>query len=145
MTEGDLEIYLRALLKERKYPVVVDDVWKTEAWESLKREFTVRKNGSRFIIATCKEDVAERADDREMESLAKDMVENCRDLPLAIIVLSGLLSHKKEDQVVNVDNIIRLWMDEGFIPRGEERMDDVAEGFLNESIRRSLLQVANTF
>ena len=64
MTEGDLEIYLRALLKERKYPVVVDDVWKTEAWESLKREFTVRKNGSRFIIATRKEDVAERADDR---------------------------------------------------------------------------------
>ncbi|TMW99657.1 hypothetical protein EJD97_002208, partial [Solanum chilense] len=144
VTEGDLEIYLRALLKERKYPVVVDDVWKTEAWESLKREFTVRKNDNRFIIATRKEDVAERVDDREMESLAKDMVENCRDLPLAIVVLSELLSHKK-DQVVNADNVIRLWMAEGFIPRGEERMDDVAEGFLNESIRRSLFQVANTF
>ncbi|KAH0692434.1 hypothetical protein KY285_019531 [Solanum tuberosum] len=31
MTEGDLEIYLRDLLKERKYLVVVDDVWKKKA------------------------------------------------------------------------------------------------------------------
>nr|ACU65455.1 Rpi protein [Solanum sp. ABPT] len=225
MTEGDLEIYLRDLLKERKYLVVVDDVWQREAWESLKRSFPDGKNGSRVIITTRKEDVAERADDRgfvhklrflsqeeswdlfrrklldvramvpEMESLAKDMVEKCRGLPLAIVVLSGLLSHKKglnqwqkvkdhlwknikedksieisnilslsyndlstalkqcflyfgifpEDQVVKADDIIRLWMAEGFIPRGEERMEDVADGFLNELIRRSLVQVAKTF
>ncbi|KAH0681922.1 hypothetical protein KY289_019674 [Solanum tuberosum] len=226
MTEGDLEIYLRDLLKERKYLVVVDDVWQNEAWESLKRAFPDSKNGSRVIITMRKEDVAERADDRgfvhklrflsqeeswdlfctklldvramvpEMESLAKEMVENCRGLPLAIVVLSGLLSHKKglkewqkvkdclwkdieedsfheissilslsyndlstalkkcflyfgifpEDQVVEADNIIWLWMAEGFIvPRGEERMEDVAEGFLNELIRRSLVQVAQTF
>ncbi|KAH0757059.1 hypothetical protein KY290_020552 [Solanum tuberosum] len=225
MTEGDLEIYLRDLLKECKYLVVVDDVWRKEAWESFKRAFPDGKNGSRVIITTRKEDVAERADERgfihklcflsqeeswdlfcrklldvramvvEMESLAKDMVEKCRGLPLAIVVLSGLLSHKKgqnewqkvkdhlwknikedksieisnilslsyndlstalkqcflyfgifpEDQVVKADNIIWLWMAEGFIPRGEERMEDVAEGFLNELIRRSLVQVANTF
>uniref|UniRef100_M1AV79 SNKR2GH2 protein n=1 Tax=Solanum tuberosum TaxID=4113 RepID=M1AV79_SOLTU len=225
MTEGDLEIYLRDLLKERKYFVVVDDVWQREAWESLKRVFPDGKNGSRVIITTRKEDVAERADDiglvhklrflsqeeswdlfrrklldvrsmvPEMESLAKDMVEKCRGLPLAIVVLSGLLSHKKglnewqkvkdhlwknikedksieisnilslsyndlstalkqcflyfgifpEDQVVKADNIKWLWIAEGFIPRGEARMEDVAEGFLNELIRRSLVQVANTF
>ncbi|WMV23231.1 hypothetical protein MTR67_016616 [Solanum verrucosum] len=131
-----------------------------------------------------------------MESLAKDMVEKCRGLPLAIVVLSGLLSHKKglnewqkvkdclwkniiedksieissilslsfndlsavlkqcflyigifpEDQVIDADDIIRLWMAEGFIiPRGEERMDDVAEDFLNVLIRRSLVQVAKIF
>ncbi|KAG5608652.1 hypothetical protein H5410_019933 [Solanum commersonii] len=226
MTEGDLEIYLHDLFKERKYLVVVDDVWHQEAWESLKRAFPDSKNGSRVIITTRRRDVAERADNRgsihelpilsqeeswdlfcrklvdvramvpEMESLAKDMVEKCRGLPLAIVVLSGLLSHKKglnewqkakdslhgissidsfhgissilslsyndlssalkkcflyfgifpEDQVLEADNIIRLWMAEGFIvPRGEERMEDVAEGFLNELISRSLVQVAQTF
>ncbi|KAH0681972.1 hypothetical protein KY289_019724 [Solanum tuberosum] len=225
MTEGDLEIYLRDLLKERKYLVVVDDVWQREAWESLKRAFPDSKNGSRVIITTRKEDVAERADNRgfihklrflsqeeswdlfcrklvdvramvpAMESLAKDMVEKCRGLPLAIVVLSGLLSHRggldkwqevkdqlwkniiedkfieifcilslsyndlstvlkqcflyfgifPEDQVLEADNIIRLWMAEGFVPRGEERMEDVAEGFLNELIRRSLVQVVDTF
>ncbi|KAH0681964.1 hypothetical protein KY289_019716 [Solanum tuberosum] len=225
MAEIDLENHLRKLLTECKYLVVVDDVWHREAWESLKRSFPYSKNGSRVIITTRKEDVAERADERgfvhklrflsqeeswdlfcrklldvramvpEMESLAKDMVEKCRGLPLAIVVLSGLLSHKKglnewqkvkdhlwknikedksieisnilslsyndlstalkqcflyfgifpEDQVVDADNIIRLWMAEGFIPGGEERMEDVAEGFLNELIRRSLVQVAYTF
>ncbi|WMV23363.1 hypothetical protein MTR67_016748 [Solanum verrucosum] len=225
MAEIDLENHLRKLLTECKYLVVVDDVWQREAWESLKRAFPDSKNGSRVIITTRKEDVAERADDRgfvhklrflsqeeswdlfrrklldvramvpEMERLAKDMVEKCRGLPLAIVVLSGLLSHKKglsewqkvkdhlwknikedksieisnilslsyndlstalkqcflyfgifpEDQVFEADNIIWLWMAEGFIPRGEDRLEDVAEGFLNELIRRSLVQGDYTF
>uniref|UniRef100_M1AV80 Rpi protein n=1 Tax=Solanum tuberosum TaxID=4113 RepID=M1AV80_SOLTU len=225
MTERDLEIHLRDLLRERKYLVVVDDVWQREAWESLKRAFPDSKNGSRVIITTRKEEVAERADnisfvhklrflsqeeswdlfcrklldvqamDPHMERLALDMVDKCRGLPLAIVVLSGLLSHKKglnewkkvqdhlwenikhdksieisnilslsyndlstalkqcflyfgifpDDQLLGADNIIRLWMAEGFIPRGEERMEDVAEGFLNELIRRSLVQVVDTF
>ncbi|KAH0759733.1 hypothetical protein KY290_023226 [Solanum tuberosum] len=225
MAEIDLENHLRNLLTERKYLVVVDDVWQREAWESLKRAFPDSKNGSRVIITTRKEDVAERADNRgfvhklrflsqeeswdlfcrklvdvramvpAMESLAKDMVEKCRGLPLAIVVLSGLLSHRggldkwqevkdqlwkniiedkfieiscilslsyndlstvlkqcflylgifPEDQVLEAENIIRLWMAEGFVPNGEERMEDVAEGFLNELIRRSLVQVVNTF
>ncbi|KAH0757043.1 hypothetical protein KY290_020536 [Solanum tuberosum] len=130
-----------------------------------------------------------------MESLAKDMVGKCRGLPLAIVVLSGLLSHRwgldkwqnvkdclwkdieedsieisyilslsfndlssalkkcflyfgifPEDRVIYAEDIMRLWMAEGFIiPRGEERIEDVAEGFLNELIRRSLVQVVDTF
>ncbi|KAH0678407.1 hypothetical protein KY284_019492 [Solanum tuberosum] len=124
MAETDLENHLRDLLKGRKYLVVVDDVWKKEAWESLKRAFPDRNNCSRVIITTRNQDVAERADNRgfvhklrflspeeswtlfckklldvramvpAMESLAKDMVEKCRGLPLAIVVLSGLLSHR---------------------------------------------------
>ncbi|MCD7466131.1 hypothetical protein HAX54_002537 [Datura stramonium] len=123
MTESDLESYLRDLLKGRKYLVVVDDVWQREAWESLKRAFPDSKNGSRVVITTRKVDVAERADDKgfvhrlrflsqeeswdlfcrkqldvramasAMKRLAKDMV--CGGLPLAIVVLSGLLSHKR--------------------------------------------------
>ncbi|TMW96006.1 hypothetical protein EJD97_008061 [Solanum chilense] len=224
MTESDLEIYLRDLLKEGKYLVVVDDVWQREAWESLKRAFPDSKKGSRVIITTRKHDVAERADNRgfvhnlrflsqkeswdlfcmkqldvramvpEMVRIAKDMVEKCRGLPLAIVVLSGLLSHKRgldqwqkvkdhfwqniqddsiqisyilslsyndlsatlkqcflyfgvfpEDQEVDAEKIILLWMAEGLIPNGEERMEDVAEGFLNELIRRSLIQEVRSF
>ncbi|WMV23257.1 hypothetical protein MTR67_016642 [Solanum verrucosum] len=224
MTERDLDIYLRDLLKEPKYLVVVDDLWQREAWESLKRAFPDSKNGSRVVITTRKEDVAERADNKgfvyrlrflsqeeswdlfcrklldvqamvtAMERLAKDMVDRCGGLPLAIVVLSGLLAHKKgfeewqkvkdhlwqhikddsieisyilslsyhdlptalkqcflyfgiipEGHEVHVDHILWLWMAEGFIPTGEEIMEDVAEGFLNELMRRSLIQVVQTF
>ncbi|XP_006359359.1 disease resistance protein RPP13-like [Solanum tuberosum] len=224
MTERDLAIYLRALLKKRKYLVVVDDLWHREAWESLKKAFRDGKKGSRVIITTRRVDIAKTADEGfvhnlrflsqdeswdlfcrkqlhvqamvpKMERLARDMVEKCGGLPLSIVVLSGLLSHKRgldewqkvkdhlweniiedecieipnilslsyndlsialkqcflyfgifpKDQVVEAENIIRLWMAEGFIPRGEERMEDVAEGFLNELKRRSLVQVVDTF
>ncbi|KAK4371201.1 hypothetical protein RND71_010676 [Anisodus tanguticus] len=50
-----------------------------------------------------------------------------------------------EDHVICDENIVWLWMAEGFIPNGEERMEDVAEGFLNQLIRRSLIQVVHTF
>ncbi|WMV23259.1 hypothetical protein MTR67_016644 [Solanum verrucosum] len=224
MTERDLEIYLRDLLKEPKYLVVVDDLWHREAWESLKRAFPDSKNGSRVIITTRKEDVAERADNKgfvyrlrflsqeeswdlfcrklldvramvsAMERLAKEMVDKCGGLPLAVVVLSGLLSHKRgfeewqkvkdhlwqnikddsievscilslsyndlsivlkqcflyfgiipEDHMVHVDHILWLWMAEGFVLTGKQIMEDVVEGFLNELIRRSLIQVVRTF
>ncbi|KAH0678385.1 hypothetical protein KY284_019470 [Solanum tuberosum] len=225
MTERDLEIYLRALLKKRKYLVVVDDLWHREAWESLKKAFRDGKRGSRVIITTRRVDIAKTADEGfvhrlrflsqeeswdlfcrkqldvqamapKMERLARDMVEKYGGLPLSIVVLSGLLSHKRwldewkkvkdhlwkninsedrfieisnilslsyndlstvlkqcflyfgifpKDQVVEAENIIRLWMAEGFIPSGEERMEDVAEGFLNELKRRNLVQVVDTF
>ncbi|KAH0692484.1 hypothetical protein KY285_019581 [Solanum tuberosum] len=165
MIEGDLEIYLRDLLKERKFLVVVDDVWKKEAWHSLKRAFPDSKNGSRVIITTRKA----RMSLKENGKSTKDMVEKCRVLPLAIVVLSGLLSHKKglnewqkvkdhlwknikEDKSIEISNILSLSyndlstaLKQCFLYFGEERMEDVAEGFLNELIRRSLVQVAYTY
>ncbi|PHT54146.1 hypothetical protein CQW23_08608 [Capsicum baccatum] len=71
-----------------------------------------------------------------MERLAKDMVNKCGGLPLTIVVLRGLLSYKRK---------LEEWkkVAEGFIPRGEERIEDVVEGVLNELIRQSLVQVAN--
>ncbi|KAK4352203.1 hypothetical protein RND71_027721 [Anisodus tanguticus] len=231
MSERDLETYLRDQLKDRKYLVVVDDVWHREAWESLKRALPNNNNGSRIILTTRKEDVAERVDDKGfshklrflneeeswdlfckklcpenkmgganlfsplMKKLAKEMVEKCRGLPLAIVVLGGLLSHKKgvdewkkvkthiwhqmkndtieithilslsyndlsfelkqcflyfgifrEDEVIDTEKLMYLWLAEGFIPRiREEHMEDIAENFLHELISRSLIQVEETF
>uniref|UniRef100_A0A3Q7HBB8 Uncharacterized protein n=1 Tax=Solanum lycopersicum TaxID=4081 RepID=A0A3Q7HBB8_SOLLC len=57
MAETDLENHLHDKLKGRKCLMVVDDVWQKEAWESLKRAFPDRNNGSRVIITTRKEDL----------------------------------------------------------------------------------------
>ncbi|KAH0757044.1 hypothetical protein KY290_020537 [Solanum tuberosum] len=108
-----------------------------------------------------------------MERLAKEMVDKCGGLPLAVVVLSGLLSHKRgfeewqkvkdhlwqniKDDSSEVSCILSLSYNNlstalkqcflyfGFVPTGKEIMEDVAKGFLNELIRRSLIQAARTF
>ncbi|KAK2983787.1 hypothetical protein RJ640_017190 [Escallonia rubra] len=127
----------------------------------------------------------------DMIQLVEEMVEKCGGLPLAIVVLGGLLSHKTgpeewakvrdhiwlhlendsveiwqlltlsyndlspklklcflylgmfpEDCEIDAERLTRLWMAEEFIIPSEQRMEDVAEDYINELINRSLIQVA---
>ncbi|KAL1819818.1 hypothetical protein ACET3Z_014687 [Daucus carota] len=136
MNEVDLLQHLRKLLLGRdRYLAVIDDIWDIEAWEKIKKAFPDKKNGSRVIITTRNKIIAQRVDDRcfvhalrflredeswdlfckrakplkNLEQLGKEMVGKCGGLPLAIMVLSGLLFHKKsyEDWVKVKDDIWR--------------------------------------
>ncbi|XP_058112936.1 disease resistance protein RPP8-like [Magnolia sinica] len=47
-----------------------------------------------------------------------------------------------EDSEIQVDNLIKLWIAEGFVQqRGEEELEDVAEDYVEELINRSMIQV----
>ncbi|KAL7259336.1 hypothetical protein ACSBR1_005268 [Camellia fascicularis] len=137
METEDLECHLHELLKESRYLVVIDDVWDTDAWASLRRALPDNKKGSRVIITTRIKLVAESSGRRKyvhelpflqpeeswelfckivvfpdydgvddktnrcpprLEELARDMVRKCQGLPLAIVVLGGLLSRKHPDE-----------------------------------------------
>ncbi|CAL5400792.1 unnamed protein product [Camellia sinensis] len=137
METEDLECHLHELLKESRYLVVIDDVWDTNAWASLRRALPDNKKGSRVIITTRIKLVAESSGRRKyvhelpflqpeeswelfckivvfpdydgvddktnrcpprLEELARDMVRKCQGLPLAIVVLGGLLSRKHADE-----------------------------------------------
>ena len=101
---------------------MIDDVWNTEAWASLRRAFP-DKNGSRVVITTyvyehpvlkdeeswelfCKKHsltmmgrmLKQVVAPHHLETLARDMVSKCRGVPLAIVVLGGLLSRKQQDE-----------------------------------------------
>ncbi|XP_074332781.1 putative disease resistance RPP13-like protein 3 [Apium graveolens] len=121
MDEYDLLQYLTKLLEDRGcYLVLIDDIWDIKAWIQIKDAFPDQKNGSRIIITTRNKKVAEMADDKcfvhrlrfltedeswelfckraesttpNLRKLGREMVGKCRGLPLAIVVLSGLLSH----------------------------------------------------
>ncbi|KAL3512430.1 hypothetical protein ACH5RR_025147 [Cinchona calisaya] len=125
-----------------------------------------------------------------MLDLGREMVTKCSGLPLAIVVLGGLLCHKKglqewhrvkdhiwrhlkddsleisfllslsysdlsselkqcflylgifpEDFLIDCEKLMWLWMAEDFIAPREERIEDVADHYLNELVNRSLIQV----
>nr|XP_017222243.1 PREDICTED: disease resistance protein RPP13-like [Daucus carota subsp. sativus] len=120
MDEHDLLQYLSKLLQNQGcYLVLIDDIWDINAWSQIKTAFPNQDNGSRIIITTRNKKVAETVDNKglayqlrflreeeswelfcktaqptdQLENLGKEMVGKCRGLPLAIVILGGLLLH----------------------------------------------------
>ncbi|XP_034681418.1 disease resistance protein RPP13-like isoform X3 [Vitis riparia] len=134
--ENELGDFLHDHLKEKKYLIVLDDVWNCADWDFLAKVssndpdcpgnvFPDGSNGSRLLLTTRYKDVALHADARtiphemrllskqqswdlfcrkafldadseryppDLKELGEEMVDKCNGLPLAIVVLGGLLS-----------------------------------------------------
>ncbi|RVW13174.1 putative disease resistance protein [Vitis vinifera] len=134
--ENELGDFLNDHLKEKRYLIVLDDVWKCAHWNILAKVssndpdcpgnvFPDGSNGSRLLLTTRYKDVALHADARniphemrllskqqswdlfcrkafldadsesyppDLKELGEEMVDKCNGLPLAIVVLGGLLS-----------------------------------------------------
>ncbi|KAL6346481.1 hypothetical protein AAG906_000099 [Vitis piasezkii] len=134
--ENELGDFLHDHLKEKRYLIVLDDVWKCAHWNILAKVssndpdcpgnvFPDGSNGSRLLLTTRYKDVALHADARtiphemrllskqqswdlfcrkafldadsesyppDLKELGEEMVDKCNGLPLAIVVLGGLLS-----------------------------------------------------
>lgn len=112
------EMLLKALMQKR-YLIVVDDVWKVKDWHKLTISLPDSQNGSRVILTTRYDEVAELADrwgnplrlhlicDAERWKLLKKQVgklegklgefkdaimEKCHYSPLDIVLMGGILS-----------------------------------------------------
>ncbi|CAI9118626.1 OLC1v1020219C1 [Oldenlandia corymbosa var. corymbosa] len=71
-----------------------------------------------------------------LEVSCKHLPDNLKACFLYFVVFS-------EDQEVSVRRLLRLWMAEGFVRKNTSmRLEDVAEGYLNDLVRRSLIMVA---
>ncbi|KAA8529861.1 hypothetical protein F0562_034370 [Nyssa sinensis] len=111
-------------LKSGKHLIVIDDVWTTMAWDDLKMAFPNTNNGSGILLTSRHTVVALHAnhnspphhlrfltDDEswellhikvfhradcpsELEELGKQIAKKCSGLPLAVVVVAGLLSKK---------------------------------------------------
>ncbi|XP_055802612.1 putative late blight resistance protein homolog R1B-16 [Solanum dulcamara] len=120
--DDQLADQLQKLLKCKRYLVVIDDIWTTGAWDDIRRCFPDCNNGSRILLTTRNVEVAEYASSGkppyhmrlmdfdeswnllyekvfakdsfppEFEQLGKQIALKCGGLPLAIIVIAGLLS-----------------------------------------------------
>ncbi|KAH7674256.1 P-loop containing nucleoside triphosphate hydrolase protein [Dioscorea alata] len=61
-SHGVLKKAITDYLKERKYLVVLDNIWSKEAWDSIKGVLPDMMNGSRVLLTTRNQDVALHAD-----------------------------------------------------------------------------------
>ncbi|XP_073280463.1 putative late blight resistance protein homolog R1A-3 [Primulina huaijiensis] len=112
-------------LKGRRYLIVMDDMWHAEVWDKVRRAFPDDCNGSRVIITTrlsevalnidsdshlhrmrlldedqswalfCRKAFADERPPGHMEEIGKSIARNCKGLPLAVIVMAGLLKANK--------------------------------------------------
>ncbi|KAL0342835.1 UNVERIFIED_CONTAM: putative late blight resistance proteinR1B-16 [Sesamum calycinum] len=126
--EEELADYLYKSLVGRRYLIVMDDIWDTEIWDAVRRFFPDDCNGSRILLTTRLSDVALYADSfsplhkmqflkegeswnllckkvfgekdcpPELEDVGKAIARNCGGLPLAIVVIGGLLSKESRRQ-----------------------------------------------
>lgn len=121
---------LHDYLKDRKYVIVLDDLWQRDDWDKIKQVFIDSKNGSRIVITTRKHDVALLANEvleietlgddaawslfckkafcmdpdrrcpKELKHWARRITDKCNGLPLAIVTTGGFLSLKEKREVI---------------------------------------------
>ncbi|WMV59788.1 hypothetical protein MTR67_053173 [Solanum verrucosum] len=109
-------------LKWKRFLIVVDDMWSTDAWDNVSRLFPDDNKGSRIILTSRLTDLATYANPDgqphrldflnndegwellhqklfgkrgcpfELEKIGRSIAEKCQGLPLAIVVVAGHLS-----------------------------------------------------
>ncbi|XP_059316043.1 putative late blight resistance protein homolog R1A-10 [Lycium ferocissimum] len=124
-TDDILAEILQKSLKGRRYLIVVDDIWSTEAWDEIRLWFPECCKRSRILLTTrdmkvaqyasypedpfpmrflepeeswnlfCQKAFSKKDCPTEFENVAKVVVENCNGLPLMISVVAGTLSSKR--------------------------------------------------
>ncbi|KAM3321282.1 hypothetical protein P3S67_008484 [Capsicum chacoense] len=123
--EAELASMLQKSLKGKRYLIVLDDMWKTEAWDAVILCFPSENNGSGILLTTRNTEVthdagienlslqmdlmgpneswnlyksvafANEALPSELETIGKQIAEKCHGLPLTIVVVAGLLKSKR--------------------------------------------------
>nr|GMD35980.1 putative late blight resistance protein homolog R1A-3 [Ipomoea batatas] len=134
VTESDVAEKLHKFLKElkeKRYLIVLDDIWESRAYEEITRCFPTVENGSRIMLTSQFDKVAHKlklhSDPHNLPFFTKEeswellqwkvfrndccypklleigeeISESCRGLPLFIVMVAGLLTNIKKEE--------RLW------------------------------------
>ncbi|XP_047259196.1 putative late blight resistance protein homolog R1A-10, partial [Capsicum annuum] len=124
-SEAELADKLQKSLKGKRYLIVLDDMWDSEAWDAVRLCFPSENNGSRILLTTRNTEVARCAGTKnlslqmsfmdqheswklfesiafsnevlpsEFETIGKQIVNKCHGLPLSISVVAGLLKSRR--------------------------------------------------
>ncbi|QHO09869.1 Disease resistance protein [Arachis hypogaea] len=132
---------VRERMSGKKYLVVLDDIWNTQVWDDLQGAFPDDNNGSRILITTrvkdishytratftyelpflnesqswelfCKKVFCKEKCPHELEPLGREMTKACKGLPLAIIVLAGMVAKKERSprEWIKINNHVSWYL-----------------------------------
>ncbi|XXG48861.1 hypothetical protein AAC387_Pa02g3193 [Persea americana] len=128
MKGSDLVQTVINYLMNKRYVIVLDDVWETVDWNLIRVAFPNNRCGSRIMLTTRIRDVAlsfeaentlyleplgkddawllfcnraflNKSCPPELESYAKSLVQKCEGLPLAIVTIGGLMLTKEKSSL----------------------------------------------
>ncbi|KAL0319044.1 UNVERIFIED_CONTAM: putative disease resistance RPP13-like protein 3 [Sesamum angustifolium] len=127
-TDEQLGEQLRKNLYGRKYLIVMDDMWSIKVWDEVRKYFPDTLNQSRIVVTTRLSNVAVNFDSDaphemdfldedkswnllcekvflgepcppELEEIGKQIAKSCKGLPLALVVIGGLLAKSQRTTV----------------------------------------------
>ncbi|CAI9095579.1 OLC1v1031567C1 [Oldenlandia corymbosa var. corymbosa] len=120
MRDDELELKLYQCLKGKRYLIIIDDLWSTDAWNDLQHSFPNDGNESRILITSRLHDVVPKIQEDSIHHLplltdaeswellnmklfkeeacpedlldpGKKIASSCDGLPLTVVTISGLL------------------------------------------------------
>ncbi|XP_016194617.1 disease resistance protein RPP13-like [Arachis ipaensis] len=127
-SEEELKQKVKKCLKGKKYLVVLDDVWDSKAWRTIKNCFPENNNGGMILVTTRNDQMAYVSESKEphhklsfmdkerswelfhkevfcrrncppeLESIGRSIVETCKGLPLAIKTTAGLVAKRERSE-----------------------------------------------
>nr|XP_027098221.1 putative late blight resistance protein homolog R1A-10 [Coffea arabica]XP_027098222.1 putative late blight resistance protein homolog R1A-10 [Coffea arabica]XP_027100113.1 putative late blight resistance protein homolog R1A-10 [Coffea arabica]XP_027100114.1 putative late blight resistance protein homolog R1A-10 [Coffea arabica] len=137
MDEDRLAGVLYKCLKQKKYLIVLDDIWDSAALDALRRSFPDDNSGSRIMLTARKRNVASQADltcifplshreswnllrrktfgdtylPPELGSIGEELVDYCHGVPLAIFIMAGVLEKNKWNLSYCLELLQKLFSD----------------------------------
>ncbi|KAF3456662.1 hypothetical protein FNV43_RR01316 [Rhamnella rubrinervis] len=161
---------IRKYLRDKRYVVIFDDVWKIEFWSDIEHALLDNNKGGRVLITTRSLDVAKfckissyvhvhklqplpsekawplfcnRAFHFQFGGSCPPELENYSVTMISLLPQKLLLGLYPEDYSINCSRLIRQWVSEGFITSKKDKtLEEVAQQYLTELMNRSLVQVS---
>uniref|UniRef100_A0A0D9WM88 AAA+ ATPase domain-containing protein n=1 Tax=Leersia perrieri TaxID=77586 RepID=A0A0D9WM88_9ORYZ len=105
---------LRVYLKEKRYIVIVDDIWNLESWVLIGQALVKTSPGCVIIATTRVEEVAissSSSHDKcppEFAQASEEILKRCDGIPLAIISISSFLADRAEQSLYQWNEVKKI-------------------------------------
>ncbi|XP_054824369.1 putative disease resistance protein At1g50180 [Prosopis cineraria] len=163
MRDDELAKKLYKVQQEKQCLIILDDIWRNDAWDLLCPAFPWENTCSKIVFTSRRKDIAAHVDpdgklhelgclkeeeswalfkrkafprrddaefriDNELERLGREMAAKCAGLPLAIIVLGGLLASKETSRDWEmVNRFLTSYLLKGEVLESQSRQSRLAE------------------